>query len=117
MLLTIAGFCPTIEPAVNRRRVSLMFRILTPMLLGLSLLAPIGNAQTCTNATFHGTYYALLRGTVNGLAYTELDKTVADGNGGLVVSETINNNAVISPGGYSGTYSLNADCSGTETPA
>jgi hypothetical protein len=77
-----------------------------------------GKAQTCSNATWQGTYFALLQGVVNSSTpYIELDKIVADGNGGIQFSVTENTNGAISTSSYSGSYTVNASCDGTVTPS
>jgi len=74
-----------------------------------------GKAQTCSNATWQGTYFALQQGVLDGTPYIELGKIVADGNGGIQFTITENTNGTISSASYSGSYTVNASCDGTVT--
>jgi len=81
------------------------------------------HASTCSNATIRGTYAFTVHGqiylpdgspalVVNGIA-----KTTFDGNGGLTQVDAVATNGAVVPGWRpgTGTYSVNADCTGTMT--
>jgi len=95
-----------------------MLRTLTKALplVWFCLAVVSGTAQPCSNATYQGTYYSLVQGTVSGTPYIEMDKVVADGNGGFTFTGTVNLNGIISPTSGSDRYTVNSDCSGTQTP-
>jgi hypothetical protein len=85
-------------------------------LVWLYIVASPGDAQTCSNAAYQGTYYSLIQGVNNGTPHIELDKAVAHGNGGLTFNATANENGAISQSSGSDHYTVNSDCSGTQTP-
>jgi len=95
---------------------------LSALLLPLSFFAIQAQAQisgTCNNSNLNGTYPYLLSGTVkNGnsnVAYEELGKLSMDGKGGLSGSSTTSTAGVIGQTTFSGTYSVQSNCSGTGT--
>lgn len=81
--------------------------------ISICILALPGNAQSCSNATLQGTYYSLLQGTVSGVSSVELDKIIADGNGGIFDLRTVDTNGATSQTVFLPAYNLNGDCSGT----
>ncbi|HEV2380409.1 MAG TPA: hypothetical protein VG206_11515 [Terriglobia bacterium] len=76
------------------------------------------NSQGCSNSTLKGTYMASSTGTVVGVGPAAVVNGVTfDGNGnGTVFAETISMNGTITTG-VTGTvtYSVNANCSGSDT--
>ena len=95
---------------------------LSALLLPLSFFAIHAQAQisgTCNNSSLNGTYPYLLSGTVkNGnsnVAYEELGKLSVDGKGGLSGSSTTSTAGVPAQTTFSGTYSVQSNCSGTGT--
>ncbi len=80
--------------------------------------------QNCTNATLNGTYGYLAqafflhhRGEPAGSTYVVVSIGVEtfDGNGNTYASETSNLSGIIGHQTLTGTYSVNADCTGTAT--
>ena len=92
-------------------------------MLGLIALVPFrGQAQVCSNATYSGSYSYLITGTVSGsgtaaglLAYAQLGKVTADGNGNVFGTAMESRGGTVSRLVLSGTYMVNPDCSGTQT--
>ena len=88
------------------------------VLLGMAALA---QAQNCSNATWTGTHFFLISGTGPNSArtatvpYAQLGKLVSDGNGNLTGTATESAGGVILHLTLTGTYTVNADCTGTQT--
>ena len=77
-------------------------------------------ATNCTTETINGSYgYAITGWTFdssgNGWGFAESGKVVADGTGGLSLQATASQTGTIASGASSGSYSVNADCTGTAT--
>ncbi len=98
-----------------------------PALLALALVltkpAHVVKAQSgCTNATLDGTYGYVLRGFLlphqgaplsSALVGATTGIETFDGNGNTSGSETFNGAGSISHPTYTGTYSVNPDCTGS----
>jgi hypothetical protein len=73
----------------------------------------------CTNSTVSGTYFYLLNGNMlSGTQvspYVELGKLVADGAGRVSGSSHASVGGSISPYTFTGTYSVQSNCTGTMT--
>lgn len=70
----------------------------------------------CTIGSINGAYgYAISGWTGTTDAYAESGKVVADGAGGLSLQSTASQAGTIATGNGSGSYSVNADCTGTAT--
>jgi hypothetical protein len=103
---------------------TLKYRI-SLFLLTLALAAastPTAHASACSNWTIRGTYAFTIHGTIflqNGstLLIDGLAKTKFDGHGNLTQLDAVAANGNVAPGwrNSTGTYSVNADCSGTFT--
>lgn len=103
-----------------------MKRIFTMAIMALAIGLICGSnnayAAACSNANLKGTYVFTLHGqiltgggsslTINGVA-----KQTFDGNGNFTQVDAVATNGVMTPGWRpgSGTYSVNADCTGTQT--
>ena len=78
-----------------------------------------GDSQTCTNASFTGPYGYTITGLVmsNGGFYpvAESGTVTADGKGNLTGSDTFSSGGQIHSQAFNGTYTINADCTGTVT--
>ena len=86
--------------------------------LVISSLATHASAQgRCNNASLLGSYAFQVDGTnING-PFAAVGKNSYDGNGHLKGVITISSNGVIIPATYTGTYTLNADCTGIKSAA
>jgi hypothetical protein len=88
------------------------------MLLAVFLLSRQAQAQ-CSNANLNGTLFLTLSGTIKSgtatVAYQELSKMTADGNGGLSGQTTTSIAGVIATLPVTGIYAIQANCSGTAT--
>jgi len=88
------------------------------LFLGFAALA---QAQNCSLASWNGTHYFLITGTGPNTAktqlvpYAQLGKLVADGKGHLTGSATESANGLILQLSLAGTYTVSADCSGTQS--
>jgi hypothetical protein len=103
---------------------TLKFRI-SLFLLTLALAASSTakmHASGCNNSTIRGIYALTVHGTIllpdrSTLLIHGLTKTTFDGNGNIKQLDAIATNGIV-PAGWrfsTGTYSLNADCTGTMT--
>ena len=99
---------------MTRELVAFSLMLLSSCALSLQL-----QAQTsCSSSSLNGTYFYMLSGTVatnGGLAYAELGKLVADGNGGVSGRSTTSVGGSIASYSLSGTYSVQGNCTGTVT--
>jgi hypothetical protein len=94
----------------------------TALAIGLISTSNKAYASACSNASLRGTYVFTLHGqiflgdgstlTINGVA-----KQTFDGNGNFRQVDAVATNGIMTPGWRpgSGTYSVNADCTGTQT--
>ena len=69
----------------------------------------------CSPGTLKGTYMSEQSGTLNSLPYTQVNRIVSDGMGGITGSGTAVANGVVSYPVITATYTVNSDCSGTLT--
>jgi hypothetical protein len=90
----------------------------------LSFGATVSPAQigggTCSTAMVSGTYFYLLDGAIvsgQSIAYAELGKIVADGQGNLYGSSFASGGGQQARSTLSGTYSVRPNCTGTITQA
>jgi hypothetical protein len=89
------------------------------MLLAVLFLSRQAQAQ-CTNTNLNGVLFYTLSGTIKSgaatVAYQELGKVTADGNGNLTGTSTTSIAGVLASGvAVTGTYTILANCSGTAT--
>jgi hypothetical protein len=91
---------------------------LSAMLLLSFFLSPQAWAQ-CTNTSLNGVLYYTLSGTIksgtSNVSYDELGKVTADGNGNLSGATTTSIAGVLATLPVTGTYTIQANCSGTGT--
>jgi hypothetical protein len=97
------------------------------MALALASLAllPVARAQSteiasdkpseCGPSTLQGAYMSEQRGDLNGLPLVQVNRIVADGQGGFTGSGTVVDNGVVSTVAITATYTVNSDCTGTLT--
>jgi hypothetical protein len=92
--------------------------------LALALItSPIqAAASSCSNATIRGTYAFTLRGQIllpdgSSIVLDGLAKQTFDGRGNFTQVDAVAENGVLAPGWRpgSGTYSVNPNCTGTQT--
>jgi hypothetical protein len=94
-------------------------------LLTLALAASstaTAHASVCNNWTIQGTYAFTLRGQIflpdgSALLIDGIAKTTFDGRGNLTQVDAVADNGNLAPGWRPGTgsYSVNSDCTGTQT--
>jgi hypothetical protein len=101
-----------------KSRISLF--LLTLALAASSTLT--AHASECSNLTIKGRYAFTIHGTVflpNGftLLIDGIDKITFDGKGNLRQVDAVATNGILTPGWRpgTGTYSVNPDCTGTQT--
>lgn len=101
-----------------RIRISL-FLIVLALLASFTVAA---QASTCSNFTIQGTYAFTIHGTIflpNGstLLINGIARETFDGKGNETQVDAVADNGVLTPGWRpgSGTYSVNPDCTGTQT--
>jgi len=84
-----------------------------------SFFSCIAAAQSCTNASYVGTHFYTLEGTVLSsgtyIPDKQLGRLISDGDGNLTGTATESLNGVINRYNLAGTYTVNPDCSGTST--
>jgi hypothetical protein len=97
---------------------SVVFVISLVSLLALGLVSR-AQAERCSNASFKGSYGASCGGFVGDSPLAVIGVLTADGNGNISGVETLSVNGVITSGvTLTGTYTVNADCTGSiETTA
>jgi hypothetical protein len=105
-------------------RMSLQFQIAAMSVsLLISGLATAASAQErCTNASLSGSYAFKVDGTNVFVPlpggpgpFAAVGKNTYDGKGGMQGSIVISSNGVIIPATYTGTYHVNADCTGSKS--
>ncbi len=96
--------------------------LLTLLTVALATSTSTAHASGCGNWTIKGTYAFTLHGQIlipNGptIRVDGIDKVTFDGNGKFVQYDAVAENGAIAPGWRpgSGTYSVNPDCTGTQT--
>ncbi len=99
-----------------------MKRSLTRTLLGLTLLtvlfgfAPEAQARSCKVSGVAGTYGYTTSGTIPTIGgVAAVGHISLDASGNLTGAQTASSNGAIVPETLSGTYTVNADCTGTAT--
>jgi|SRR5215831_1531742 len=95
---------------------------ITVLALALVALPMPAAASRCSNATIKGTYALTLRGQIllpdgSSIVVDGLAKQTFDGGGNFTQVDAVAENGQIAPGWRpgSGTYSVNADCTGSQT--
>ena len=93
-----------------------MKTLATLTLMCFVLVCDLG-AQTCSNSSLSGTYFYILAGDIASagttLAYAELGKLIADGQGNVTGQSTASIGGSLSPYSLSGNYTVQGDCTGT----
>jgi hypothetical protein len=96
-----------------------MMLVLT-LLIATGAASPLSADNTCSAQTLNGAYTYTLRGGYIGDQYGDVfdfaaaGRFVADGNGGFSGAETTSQGESISKASpYTGTYTVNDDCTGT----
>ena len=96
---------------------------LTGLALAFLALLPVAGAQSndadvpqqCGPGTLKGTYMSEQTGTLNSLPFTQVNRIVADGVGGITGTGTAVANGVVTNPIITATYTVDADCNGTLT--
>ena len=83
--------------------------------LALPALAWADPPNECSTSTLQGAYMSEQRGDLNGLPLVQVNRIVADGQGGFTGSGTVVDNGVVSTVAITATYTVNSDCTGTLT--
>ena len=91
--------------------------------VALAALSPLtAHASACSNWTIQGTYAFTIRGTIflpdgSTLLIDGIGKATFDGKGNFTQVDAVADNGNLAPGWRpgSGTYSVNPDCTGTQT--
>jgi hypothetical protein len=96
-------------------RRGLVFIALALAALALSPPAWANPPDQCSQATLDGAYMSTQSGTLNGLPLVQVNRIVADGQGGFTGSGTVVVNGVVSTVAITATYTVNSDCTGTLT--
>jgi hypothetical protein len=97
-----------------------MFTIAAGIALAMGI-APTANAQVnkgCNNATLQGTFAYTTTGSFVAAPapigpYADAGAQTFDGNGNTAVAGMSNTNGSVAPVNNAGTYTVNADCTGT----
>ena len=98
----------------------------SPFLLALALIVSsplMSHATDCSNSTIKGTYAFTIRGTLfppggSPILIDGIDKVTFDGNGNFTQVDAVAMNGMLDAPGFrpgTGTYSVNPDCTGTQT--
>jgi hypothetical protein len=97
----------------------------SPFLLTLALIVSsplMSHASACSNSTIRGSYAFTLHGTLflpggSTLLVDGIAKTTFDGKGNFTQVDAVADNGNLAPGwrAGTGTYSVNPDCTGTQT--
>jgi hypothetical protein len=95
-------------------QINLRYAIVFILLLGLDSAALASSLPTCSNASLQGAFGFILSGkNVEIGEYAIMGRFDADGKGGFKGEGSQTVNGKPARGGFAGTYTLNADCSGT----
>ena len=97
-----------------------------PFLLAVALIAAspsMSHASACSNSTIRGSYAFTIHGTlfVPGgppLVVNGIDRITFDGKGNFTQVDAVATNGMLDAPGWrpgTGTYSVNSDCTGTQT--
>jgi hypothetical protein len=80
------------------------------------------HASACSNSTIRGSYAFTIHGTIflpdgSTLVVDGIDKVTFDGKGNFTQVDAVATNGILTPGWRPGTgsYSVNPDCTGTQT--
>jgi hypothetical protein len=73
--------------------------------------------EDCKTSDLKGPYGFSAQGSVQGLSYAEVGREESDGKGKVSGRATQSFDGVIQTVGFSGTYTVNSDCTGTATLA
>ena len=100
------------------RRIAMKRTIVSLVLLASTLVVgavPNAQAQQCSNASLKGSYGRYASGIVvpAGTPRVGLARETYDGKGNWTNKITLNNNGTVIPINDSGSYTVNADCTGT----
>jgi hypothetical protein len=97
----------------------------SPFFLLLALVVSsllTAHASACSNSTIRGSYAFTIHGTIflpdgSTLLIDGIDKITFDGKGNLRQVDAVATNGILTPGWRpgTGTYSVNPDCTGTQT--
>ena len=97
----------------------------SPFLLALALIVSsplMSHASACSNSTIRGSYAFTIHGTIflpdgSTLLIDGIDKITFDGKGNFTQVDAVATNGILTPGWRpgAGTYSVNPDCTGTQT--
>jgi hypothetical protein len=108
--------------SITRRILPLSAAIAVAAILALTSIARAGDSEECSAKTIRGVYLFHATGfnIVNGAALPKaiIEKLVFDGEGNVstpAVSLSVNGTIVQPPQGAPGTYTVDADCTGTLT--
>jgi hypothetical protein len=84
------------------------------LVLTVTLNSAFAKDQVCSNASLKGSYGSYNTGTVvpAGTPRVSIIRETFDGNGNWTATVTINNNGTAGTFNDSGTYTVNADCTG-----
>jgi len=107
---------------MKRSKTTMTFAIAAATALALAI-APMAKAQVnkgCTNATLQGTFAYTVTGSFVAAPaplgpYAEAGAQTFDGNGNTAAAGMSSTNGNIGPATSTGTYTVNADCTGTFT--
>ena len=102
---------------------SIQSRIFTMILAGAFVVGAVPHLQareadgkTCSVTTVQGTYSFVTTGTLDGAPFASVGRVTFDGKGNSQGSGTISNNGVIFRDvPFTGTYTVNPDCTGSST--
>jgi hypothetical protein len=82
----------------------------------ISIVAPQAKAQArCVNAQLQGLYSFVVSGTAGGAPFGAAGTGLYDGSGGVTGVIFANNGTPAGPIAWSGTYTMNPDCTATKT--
>jgi len=76
---------------------------------------PSAPVLPCSLSTLRGQYVYTATGTSSGAPYAESGWEIYDGKGTVTGSYTASTDGTISSGTYTGAYTVNSNCTGTET--
>src|SRR5262249_55423972 len=99
------------------RRIAMKRTIVSLVLLASTFVVgavPNAQAQQCSNASLKGSYGSYNTGTVvpAGTPRASIIRETFNGNGSWTATVTINDNGTVAHFNDSGTYTVNADCTG-----
>src|SRR5260370_34360 len=101
-----------------KSRISLF--LLTLALAASSTLTLTAHASACSNSTIQGSYAFTIHETVflpdgSTLLIDGIAKQTFDGKGNLTQVDAVATNGILARGWRPGSYSVNPDCTGTQT--